>query len=76
MENKQLKHQYQLIGIFMLGTPLIAVIFALSLGDLSKFTFAIEAVGIWAFTYNWRTKSQEFAQTDPELLALHGEFHP
>jgi hypothetical protein len=68
------RQKYRLIGYVMLATPLIAIIFALFLGDLQKFVFAIESVGIWAFAYYWWTKSQEYAQTDAELLALRGEF--
>jgi hypothetical protein len=67
--------KYQLIGVIMLATPLIAVMFALWLGDLKKFTFVVEVVGIWAFAYYWLTKSRELAQTDAELLALQGQFH-
>ncbi|MEW8505316.1 MAG: hypothetical protein AB2598_01315 [Candidatus Thiodiazotropha sp.] len=67
--------KYQIIGAIVLATPLIAVMFALWLGDLKKFTFAIEAVGIWAFAYYRWTKSRVFAQTDAELLVLQGQFH-
>ena len=65
--------KYRLIGALMAATPLVAFLFATWLGDLKKYVFAVEAVGIWTFSYYWWTKSRELAQTDAELAALSEE---
>jgi hypothetical protein len=74
LENKQLKyHIYITNRTLRYGLVTLAVIFPILL--YAAMTAAVEAVGIWAFAYYWWPKSQEFAQTDAELLGLRGEFY-
>lgn len=71
---KLYQRKYTVIGAIMFATPLLAFAFAAWLGDIKKYTFAIEAIGIWAFAYYWWTKSSEFGQTNAEILALNEQF--
>ena len=62
--------KYRAIGTLMTAVPALAFVFATWLGDVKKYVFAVEAVGIWVFSYYWWTKSRELGKTDAELAAL------
>lgn len=62
--------KYYAIAAVMIATPFTAFVFATWLGDLKKYTFAIETAGILCFAYYWWTKSDEIANSNLELVEL------
>lgn len=72
-KQKNFRIKYRIIGLIMIVSPVTAFILSLVTYDIHKYTFFIEAVGIWAFALFWWTKSSELAQSSAELLALHGK---
>ena len=67
------RRKYRFIGVAMLLSPVFALVFAELIGDLRKFVFVFETLGIWAFAYYWWTKSRELEQSGAELLAVQGK---
>lgn len=62
--------RYRVAGWLMLASPLIALAFTLIFRDFQKYTFFIEASGVWAFAFYWGMKSKELSKSPAEKLAL------
>ena len=67
------RRKYRLIGLVMLLSPILALVFAELIGDMRKFVFVFETLGIWAFAYYWWTKSRELERSGAEFLAAQGK---
>ena len=57
----------------MIVSPIVALMFAELIGDMRKYVFVFETLGIWAFAYYWWTKSRELGRSGAELLAVQGK---
>lgn len=67
------RRQYKLLGLLMIASPLVAMALTLTVNDFKKYTFFVEASGVWAFGIYWWRKSEELALTEAEKLAIRGE---
>jgi len=78
LKDKQLQTKYRkiyrMLGSMMIASPVIALVFTLILKDFNKYTFFIEAAGIWAFAFYWWVKSNEMSRSGTEDWALRGRF--
>lgn len=69
----QFRRQYKSLGLLMIASPLIALALTVTVNDYKKYTFFIEAAGVWAFALYWWRKSEELSQTGAEKLAIRAE---
>ena len=67
---------YVAVGISMAVLPVVAWVLTNVLGSPSKLVFAMETLGLVAFTGYWVTKSLEMRDTQAELKALRGMLVP
>jgi len=67
------RRRYRWIGLAMLFSPVVALVFSGMVGGMQKYVYIFETLGIWAFAYYWWTKSRELALTGAEMLALQGK---
>jgi cytochrome b561 len=63
---------YKIIGVLMLGFPLLGIVLNYMLAAKSD-VFFVEAAGIWTFAAYWFVKSKEMALSKAEFRALKGE---
>jgi len=64
------RNKYRLLGVLMIASPLIALIITFLLEKFHKYTFFVEAAGIWAFALYWWVKSRELSHSSAERIAL------
>ncbi len=57
---------YKILGVGMLISPLIALIFTLIIQQFKSYTFVAEATGVWIFGTYWFIKSRELSITEAE----------
>lgn len=78
LENEELaasyRKQYRWLGVLMIASPLIALLITFLMQDFKKYTFFIEAAGVWAFAFYWWKKSEELSRSSAEKRALAAEF--
>jgi hypothetical protein len=64
---------YRVLGVGMLGSPLIAVVLSFTLQRPGSLIFLFEAVAVLLFAFYWIVKSRELKETDAQGLALEGK---
>ena len=63
------KFWYAVIGLFMLASPVIALVINRTVGE-NKFVIAVEALGVWSFAAYWLVKGKELSLSRATKRAL------
>jgi hypothetical protein len=67
---ERLRNTYRVIGVLMIGAPLVVVWLVRGLGYRGFWTIAVECIGIWVFSAYWIVKSIELSATQAERTRM------